>query len=105
SLRRAAELWSLLFGARDRLRRPDLATMHRQCRQMPRNGVTRWSKSRPPGRLQVLVEDVPLQRIRRRAGQAPHNTGGNVIKLDLTIDCLLDHRGNNRAAESAPLRR
>src|SRR5258708_29090412 len=80
-------------------------SMHGRCRQLPQNGVARWSKSRPPGRLQVLVEDVSLQRIRSRAGQAPHNARGSVIKLDLTIDCLLHHRVDDGAAESAPPRR
>jgi hypothetical protein len=54
------------------------------------------------GRLRVLVAGVPLQRICSRAGQAPHNTRWSVVKLDLTVDCLLHHRVDDRGAEATP---
>src|SRR6266446_3069333 len=100
----AGEENGLTFGAREGLRHPIWPSMHRRSRRLPQNGVARCSRSRQRGRLRVLVAGVPLQRIRSRAGQVPHNTRGDVIKLDLTVDCLLHHRVDDRAAEATPFR-
>src|SRR5262249_6633760 len=91
--RDASELWTqaLVFGL----------SMHRRFGRLPKDGLVRWSRSRQHGRLRVLT----LHHIDRRAGQVPHNTRGNEIKVDLTVDCLPHHRVDNRAAEAAALRR
>ena len=46
-----------------------------------------------------------LQGVRRRAVQAPRQTGAGVVKLDLAVDAKLRHRGDDGAPEAAPLRR
>ena len=79
-------------------------SMHSRCWRARQNGGTR--RSRPRGRLRVPVGAAPpLQCVRRRAGEAPHQSGGSVIKLDITADGLLHHRLDDRSAEALPFRR
>src|SRR5215831_3401715 len=78
-------------------------SMLRASRRLQQNGVARWGRSRRGGRLRVLVKGVPLQRIRGRAGQVPHDTRGNEVKVHLTVDSPLRHQVDNRGAEATSL--
>src|SRR5262249_8504302 len=51
------------------------------------------------GQLQPI-----LQRVRRRAGQAPFQTRGSVVKLDLAADRALHHRVDDRGAKAPMVR-
>src|SRR5262249_11927419 len=56
-------------------------------------------------RNHALRQSLMLQRVRCRAGQAPDQARGGVIKLDLTIYAPRGHRFRNYRAEPASLRR
>src|SRR5258708_36662208 len=45
-----------------------------------------------------------LQRVRRRADQAPGHARGHIMKVDRTIDAVLRHRFDNYIAEPPLLR-
>ena len=71
-------------------------SMRRCSHRLPKNGVMRWSRSRR--RFRALI-----QHIHCRAGEAPHQSRGRVIKLDITVGGLLYHRLHDRRAFRAQI--
>jgi len=51
-----------------------------------------------------FVEGAPLQRMVQPGKSSSTQHPRDVIKLDLTVDCLLHHRVDDRAAEATPFR-